>query len=148
MEENDKFSRFERQVITDYLERLVQVRDAKNFAQGLLQIKKTFGKWDLPGIETILRSFPNEIHLIAAPITEISDCEALAPKPGLCTEMDKESKLPYYLWVGVNGSQEADGRMKQLGINYQENLQRLSQAGLLVAKPGSSIARQSKATSN
>lgn len=46
----------------------------------------------------------------------------------------KKKKVPYWLWVGVNGRREADSQLSRLGFTYEENLRHLDKTGFMNVK--------------
>ena len=145
----ERFSQKESAAIRSVLMEKSKSRNAAVFSQGILDVCKTFKKWNLQEIEMILREANIGIYLIAVPISEIADCDAVAPKKGSPEfQFDLQNKLPFYLWIGVNASKEAADKMREVGISYNDNFERLSQTGMLVARKGTTIARQANARNN
>lgn len=46
----------------------------------------------------------------------------------------KNRKMPYWIWVGINGRPEANAQLSRLGITYAENLDRLGKTGFMNLK--------------
>lgn len=55
---------------------------------------------------------------------------------------------PYWLWIVINRWSEYDNLLRQLGVTEEENLNRLSQTGILGPKPGSELSRMSNSAQN
>lgn len=114
------------------LKKAADYRDCDVMNQTLIDILKEDTSMNLVIIETMLRIMDNSIYLIAAP--KIS--------PGIISmNFSTKSEATYWLWICVNGLDEATLTMKEFNIaSFEENLNRLRDTGFLVVPPAPSAS--------
>lgn len=136
------FSSQERSQIMAYLKRVDESRHAAVIGQAVMEIYKHFQIFDLSALERIYRDMGSHTYFIAMPI-EQAGSEYLAVSP-----LDDEFR-PYYLWIEVNGKQEALKQLEQAGTpDFAENLKKLKETGMLIIKPGTQLSLEVNAPNN
>jgi hypothetical protein len=114
--------------------RLRQAAESRNsgvIGQALVDIMTEYPPIDLAYLEIQLRLFEGcEVYLISAPNSQ---------KAVTFQSMNvvNHNPTPYWLWICVNGKQEAEAQMKAFNIQtYAENVQRLRSTGFLTTPQG------------
>jgi hypothetical protein len=88
-------------------------------------------RYGLRYIETRYRALASSTYLIGA-------SNHMAPSHLSIITMDAPPvPAPYFLWVVVNGEQEATAMLDDMGISDEDNLDRLDHTGFLVMKTAS-----------
>lgn len=114
--------------IDRYLDELERSRNAIVWSQGIINIQKTYPFADFLFIENRLRKMGSQTHLIGAPISQAPAGLASRSLYGI-----PAGNLEFYLWIGVNGPDEASRQLKAFGIESAEkNLQNLRRTGFLI----------------
>lgn len=107
-------------------------KNAMAFGQAVADLDKHFGFHSIRHMEVILREMDSDTYLLAVPFTsEVEDFTSKLYHSG-------DHEYPYYLWICVNGWEEAQEKMEEIETNPGLNLQDLEQTGMLVSKPTSS----------
>lgn len=80
-------------------------------------------------IETRYRALASNTFLLASPISDL---------PDHLTAIDIRTKKPtkYCIWIGLNGLVERNQFMRRLAIDYETNLERLKETGILARRVG------------
>ena len=109
------------------LKKAADYRDCAVMGQALIDLLIEDTSLNLAIIETILRALDTPVYLIAAPKEKI-------PSGLISMNFSTKSEATYWLWISVNGLDEATKTMKEFGItSFEENLNMLRDAGFLVS---------------
>ncbi len=138
--ENRIYSPEEEAAIIQYLKQADQYKNAVVIGQAFAEIARTFGKFSYLEMERMFRSFNSDTFLIAVPFNLQNEFQ--------CKDMVSKEEMPYYLWICVNGGEEAQQKLAEIEISPEENNNRLSITGMLTTKPGTNFSRISKANLN
>ncbi len=130
----------ERTIILSYLSHFDRTAGGKILGQGLMEIYDTFDRLNLQEIEKMLRQIGSKTFLISLSMRHMPQYEAKLP--------GTIRPLPYFLWAEVNGKQEALKTLREAGIDYDKNFERLPETGLLVPREESLISQALKTTLN
>lgn len=130
----ESFSPEQKAAVVDLIKRVDPYRNAMVFGQAVIEVSKQFGFHPLAQIEELLREMQSDTYLLAVPFTsEMSDFTAKLPHSGA-------EEYPNYLWICVNGSEEAEEKMLEIETTSDQNVRDLVKTGVLVAKPKSNIS--------
>jgi len=100
-------------------------RDCGVISQTIVELIHKY-KLTFPEIEKRLRKLNSDTYLIATNKGQLKGQTSV-------DVMDLKKKRPYWLWISVNGKEEADQTLKEFGISsYEENLERLKSTGILI----------------
>lgn len=125
MNKETLFSEHEKAAITDFIQSYDHYRNAAIFGQVLSEIYKHFNKKPFVLVENILRSLGSDTYLVARHISEQAQ-QFISSTPG------EDIKYQYYLYIYVNGKEEQQAALTEIGIDDQENLTRLAECGFLM----------------
>lgn len=114
-------------------------------------IGEDFGALFLRDIEEMLRAIESPHFLIAVPIARVNSDELVSLLPQTGTEKE----YPYFL-IGLSpegrnpeiSQATISSLMLALGIDGDQNLKNLENTGILLPRPGTSLARELKAPYN
>lgn len=123
------------------VERVEHYRDAAVMGRMLAEISKELRVAPLAEIEAHFRSKGSDTYFIGLDAKEMPEFESQLPHSG-----DKE--YPYYLWIEVNGAEEAKKVLEMHGLSEEENRGRLGETGMLVPKEGTTVSRRVHARDN
>ena len=96
-------------------------RNAGVISIAVMRIVKC-NRFGLRYLETRYRALDSLTFLVGLP-------KELSPQFRVVTANNKPA--PYSLWVGVNGRDETDAMLAELGFSYEENLDHLDKTGFL-----------------
>ncbi len=130
------------EIVNEKLDRLEEV-DIKGLAKIIEKTAEEMGINCTPMVETWLRKNNRNIYLVA----NIPDQFTLYQHEVRLFEGDT-GDYPYYINFLPGDVKSRDTFLRQLGVDENENLDNLSQAGILKPKEGSVIARGLNALSN
>jgi hypothetical protein len=139
----ESFTPQEKETIKNILRGIAEYRDHQAYGMVIVEVCKFMGSNPIPQIEALLREMESNTYLIAIPPSpEILKHFALKmPHSG-------DEEYPYQLWIGVNGYEEAEAMMREVGTTPEQNMINLGRTGILMLRPGSDASKAMKAHLN
>jgi hypothetical protein len=141
MRNKEEFSPEQRSAVIDLIRKVDPYKNAMVFGQAIIEISKQFGINPIREVEELLRDIDSDTHLVALPMDGIYQFSCRMPHT-------KDIEYNYYLWIGVNGEEEASKKMIEEGISREQNLENLESTGMLVPKPRSTVSQILKSPLN
>lgn len=118
-----------------------QYRHAAVFSQAVVEIARHLNRNPMADIEQFLRQTGSTTYLISRKISQMPDFESTLP-------IDPVVLYPYFLWVEVNGADEAEKILQLENLTSENNTLLLPQTGLLVVKDHTPLAFDLNAKNN
>ena len=101
-------------------------RDAGVIGQGIVGVQTADSSWSLDRFEKLFREENTDIYLLAVD-------RSFAPANQQPMDFRTEQVTTYWLWICVNGKDEAVRTMTQFNIeSYEQNIERLKDTGMMV----------------
>jgi hypothetical protein len=102
--------------------------DCAVYAQTMATVIQESPTWDFHKFELLFRELDLGVYLVA-----VTKDRAMPGQVPFNLKTGKEA--PYWLWICVNGSEEAKAYMSEFSLpSYNENLERLKDTGILVVE--------------
>jgi len=111
--------------VRDTLRKAIKYRDCAVIGQALMAMLLADHSLNLIYFENALRELNSGVYLLAAPKYKMM-------KGQISLDPITKSVKEYWLWICVNGKEEADRTMSVFEIkDYEENLEKLKETGFL-----------------
>lgn len=104
-------------------------RHAAVMGQWVLSVVQKY-EMNFAEIEGFLRRHNCHTHLVSMPLSLLQEGQK-------SLDLSKESldEKPYFLWICVNGKEEALENIRRLKLNAEDNIHRLKETGFICEQP-------------